>query len=244
MTPPLPSFAWAIAFAAGVLSFFSPCCVPLVPGYLAYISGVSDPAAVMAARRRMVLSALLFVLGFTFVFVLLGSAAALFGSAIQAFQGPLYRVTGGVMIVMGLFMVGLLKAPALYREYRLHPAPGAAGDQKAMLLGMAFAIGWTPCIGPALASILLYVSSSATVGTGTGLLLLYSLGLGVPFVLAALGMSASTGWSWLKRHGHVLNTISGATLVGMGGLFVTGRFFYLTIITQRAWYTLASLANG
>ncbi|MHB8620118.1 MAG: cytochrome c biogenesis CcdA family protein [Chloroflexota bacterium] len=240
---PLPWFAWAIAFAAGVLSFFSPCCVPLVPGYLAYMSGVSGPGAATTSRARVVTSALLFVLGFTFVFVLLGSAAALFGSALQAFQGPLYRITGGVMIVMGLFMVGLLKVPAMYREYRLHPTPAGAGDQKAMLLGMAFAVGWTPCIGPVLASILLYVSSQATVGSGTGLLLLYSLGLGVPFVVAALGMSASTGWSWLKRHGHALNVVSGTTLVAMGGLFVTGRFFYLTIITERAWYALSTLVR-
>lgn len=244
MTPPLPSLAWAIAFAAGLLSFFSPCCVPLVPGYLAYISGVSDPHAVAKARARMVTSALLFVLGFTFVFVLLGSAAALFGSLVASLQGPLYRITGGVMIVMGLFMVGLLKAPALYREYRPHLAAARAGDQRAMLLGMAFAVGWTPCIGPVLASILLYASSTATVGTGTGLLLLYSLGLGVPFVLAAFGMSATSGWSWLKRHSHVLNVISGITLLAMGGLFATGRFFYLSILTQRAWYALTALGKG
>jgi len=218
--------------------------VPLVPGYLAYVSGVSQPGAVAAPRARVVGSSLLFVLGFTFVFVLLGSAAALFGSALDAFQGPLYRVTGVVMILMGLFMVGLLKVPALYSEYRFHPAPSALGDQKAVLLGMAFAVGWTPCIGPVLASILLYVSATATVGTGTALLLVYSLGLGVPFVLAAFGMSASTGWAWLKRHTHTLNVISGITLMAMGALFVTGRFFYLSIITQRTWYALTSLGKS
>jgi len=243
MSSSLPAFAWGVAFAAGVLSFFSPCCVPLVPGYLAYVSGVSRPGAVAASKTRVVGSSLLFVLGFTFVFVLLGSAAALFGSFVESLQGPLYRLTGAVMIVMGLFMVGLLKVPALYSEYRFHPEPSRLGDQKAVLLGMAFAVGWTPCIGPVLASILLYVSATATVGTGTALLLLYSLGLGLPFVLAALGVSASSGWTWLKRHSQALNTISGVTLVAMGGLFVTGRFFYLSIITQRAWYALTTLGK-
>jgi len=240
----IPAFAWALAFGAGVLSFFSPCCVPLVPGYLAYVSGVSRPGAEAASRGRVVGSALLFVLGFTFIFVLLGSAAALFGSAVEPLQGPLYRITGVVMIVMGLFMVGLLKVPALYGDYRFHPEPSRLGDQKAVLLGMAFAVGWTPCIGPVLASILLYVSTTATVGTGTALLLVYSLGLGVPFVLAAFGVSASTGWTWLKRHSRALNVVSGVTLVAMGVLFVTGRFFYLSILTQRSWYALTNLGHS
>ena len=244
MSPSIPAFAWAIAFAAGVLSFFSPCCVPLVPGYLAYVSGVSRPGATAASRRRVVGSSLLFVLGFTFIFVLLGSAAALFGSAVESLQGPLYRITGAVMIAMGLFMVGLLKLPALYGDYRFHPEPASRGDQKAVLLGMAFAVGWTPCIGPVLASILLYVSTTATIGTGTALLVVYSVGLGLPFVLAAVGVSASTGWTWFARHSHALNVVSGVTLIAMGALFVTGRFFYLSIVTQRSWYALTSLGKS
>ncbi|MDE3075117.1 MAG: cytochrome c biogenesis protein CcdA [Chloroflexota bacterium] len=241
----VPTFAWAIAFAAGVLSFFSPCCIPLVPGYLAYVSGVSQggPNALAESRARVVGSALLFVLGFTFVFVLLGTAAALFGSLLGVLQGPLYRVTGAAMIALGLFMTGLLKVPMLHRELRFHSQPSRIGDHNAVLLGMAFAVGWTPCIGPVLASILLYVSATATVGAGTSLLLVYSLGLGVPFVLAALGVSGSSGWMWLKRHSQALNAVSGATLVAMGALFLTGRFFYLSILTQRLWYAMTSLGR-
>jgi len=142
-----------------------------------------------------------------------------------------------------MHMVGLITVPFLARATDLRLGDHARGYPRSFLIGVAFGAGWTPCIGPVLASILLYVSATATVGTGTALLLLYSLGLGLPFVLAALGVSASSGWTWLKRHSQALNTISGVTLVAMGGLFVTGRFFYLSIITQRAWYALTTLGK-
>ncbi len=241
MTELIPQVGWLVAFGAGVLSFLSPCVAPLVPGYLSYISGVSMDD--LAERRRgqtwrILLSCMLFVLGFSLVFVLLGASASLLGGFLEEYRRPLNRIAGGVRVLMGLFIIGLLRLPALSQERRFHPIGISFGRSGTVILGMAFAFGWTPCVGPILASILFYSSTAGTAGQGALLLLLYSLGLGVPFVLVGLGFSRGVGTlSWVKRHFRLINAISGSLLVAVGVLFLTERFFYFSIMAQRLYYT-------
>lgn len=207
-----------LAVVAGVLSFSSPCTLPLVPGYLSFMSGVS------ANRGRTVMAAALFVIGFAAVFTALGAAASGIGRPLLEHRLLLQRVAGVVIVLLGLFLLGLIRPSLLMREGRPlleHVRPGPSG---ALLLGLAFAIGWTPCIGPVLGAILLLAGGQDTVGAGAGLLFLYSLGLGVPFLLAAAFMDrfqAASGW--LHRHAAVVNGAGGALLVGMGVLVFTGR---------------------
>ncbi len=242
----LPQIGLLLAFGAGVLSFFSPCVAPLVPGYLSFISGVSTGGrmAPLTVERPQVLiqtavTSLVFVLGFTLVFVTLGAGAALFGGLLEAYRQPLNRLTGAVMVAMGLILADVLRLPGLAREWRFQPNLQALGPSAPLLLGMAFAFGWVPCIGPILAGILLYASSTATVGTGIWLLLAYSLGLGVPFVISGVAAGWILGaarrlrriWPWITR-------LSGGLLVGMGLLFLSGRFFYVNIFIQRLTYRL------
>lgn len=244
----LPDIGLALAFGAGIISFFSPCVAPLVPGYLSFISGATTAqaggaAALYPSRARSALHtatlSLVFVLGFTLVFVLLGASAALFGGLLEGYRQPLNRVTGVVMIGIGLLMAEIVRIPALSQERRLHLDARTLGPSAPLLLGMTFAFGWVPCVGPILAGILLYASSTATVGAGIWLLFAYSVGLGIPFLLSGLAASWVLGtgkrlrrfWPWIARG-------SGALLVLMGMLFVTDRFFYLSIAMQRLYYTV------
>lgn len=240
----VPSVGWAVAFGAGVLSFFSPCTAPLVPGYLALISeGAGDgPAGGEQARRRRTLRAsLLFVLGFVVVFVLLGSAAALLGGLVGPARRLVNQLAGGVMIVLGLTMLGVVRVPFLSQDRRFHPASRALGPARPALLGMAFAFGWTPCVGPILAAILFYAGAAATMGEGALLLLLYALGMGLPFVMAGLGLTRLMGaMRAARRHQRLITWASGAVLIGMGLLFLTNRFFWVSIAVQRLYYTLVS----
>ncbi len=242
MSDLVPQVGWLVAFGAGVVSFLSPCVAPLVPGYLSYVSGVSvqDLAQQRPGQsRRLLLSCLLFVLGFSLVFVLLGASASLLGGLIEEYRRPLNRVAGGVMVLMGLFVMGIFRLPMLYQERRFHPAGGSFGQGGTILLGMAFGFGWTPCVGPVLASILFYAGAAGTAGQGALLLLAYSLGMGVPFVLAGLAFSRAMGaLGWVKRHYRTINAVSGGLLVAVGVLFLTDRFFYFSILAQRLYYTL------
>lgn len=257
----LPEIGLLLAFGAGIISFFSPCVAPLVPGYLSFVSGVSTSTAPggipsqPSGRFRMALAtlgpSLLFVLGFTLVFVVLGTGVALFGGLLEEYRQPMNRVTGVVMITMGLLLADVLRLPALSREWRLHFDSQAGtfasrssgwtirtlGPSAPLFLGMTFAFGWVPCVGPILAGILLYAGSTATVGTGAWLLFAYSLGLGVPFILSGVAAAWILSgarrvrrlWPWIAR-------FSGGVLVVMGLLFVTDRFFYLSIAMQRLYY--------
>ncbi len=238
----VPQVGWLVAFGAGVVSFLSPCVAPLVPGYLSYVSGVSleDMARPQPGQtRRVLFSCLLFVLGFSLVFVLLGASASLLGGLIEVYRRPLNRAAGAVMVLMGLFVMGIFRLPTLYQERRFHPAAGSLGRGGTIVLGMAFGFGWTPCIGPVLASILFYASTAGTAGQGALLLLTYSLGLGVPFVLTGLAFSRTIGaLGWVKRHYRAINALSGGLLVAVGVLFLTDRFFYFSIAAQRLYYTL------
>lgn len=242
MTPIVPEVGLFVAFTAGVLSFLSPCVAPLVPAYLSYVSGMSVQDLTQSSRRHVrhiLFSSLLFVLGFSLIFVLLGASASFVGDLLDEYRRPLTQIAGAVMILMGLFVIGLIPLPQLYREWRFHLGGSSLGRSGNILLGMVFAFGWTPCVGPILASILFYASSAETAGQGALLLLVYSLGLGVPFVLAGVAFGrALTAFKWVGRHYRLINIASGGLLVLVGILFLSGRFFYLNLMVQRLYYAL------
>lgn len=227
-----------LAIVAGAVSFSSPCCLPLIPGYLSYMSAlpVADLEAA-EARRTSLRAAVLFVAGFTTIFTLLGIGASLLGGLFLRNQDTVIRGFGIVIIVLGLSTMGALRIPALARERRVDLARVPRGPAFAFPMGMAFAAGWAPCIGPVLATIL----ATAAVGGGNaawgGMLLgLYSLGLGIPFILLALGFSrAQRSLTFLRRHGRHIEIVGGALLVGVGALFVSGRWGPLFRPMQR-WF--------
>jgi cytochrome c-type biogenesis protein len=227
------------AFFAGVLSFISPCVLPLIPGYLSFVSGVTleemrgggaltAPAA--GTRRRAVISSIAFVLGFSLVFVSLGASATALGAYLMARLTMLGKIAGVVIILFGLHMMGVLRIDWLYAEKRVQTARKPAGFFGAMLVGIAFAFGWTPCIGPILAAILAVAAAQESVGQGVRLLAVYSLGLGVPFILTSLAINKFFAASArIRRHYHAIEVVSGMLLVGVGLLIFTNRF---TIIAQ------------
>ncbi|MCS6802283.1 MAG: cytochrome c biogenesis protein CcdA [Chloroflexota bacterium] len=231
MTDLVPHVSWTVAFLAGLVSFLSPCVAPLVPGYVAYVSGASldRPAPI----TRVLGTTLLFVLGFTFVFVALGMSAGLVGAAMEGVRPVLYRAGGALLIVMGLTLIGI--GPRfLQADRRVHLPREALGPAGPVLLGMAFAFGWTPCIGPILASILFYAGTRETVGQAGLLLLAYSLGLGLPFVAVGVGLSRLLGaWRALRRVSGPLSALSGLTLIAVGVLFLTDRSYIVAMLVGR-----------
>jgi cytochrome c-type biogenesis protein len=230
-----------IAFFAGFVSFLSPCVLPLVPGYLSYMSGVGASEGETPSGLYTALVATTFVLGFTAVFVALGATATYLGSFLRSNQELLTRIGGVVIVLMGLVFIGLLKVPWLYREARFHPSP-RAGVWGSTVLGAAFAFGWSPCIGATMGAVLTMAAGRSTVGgAGEGAFLLgvYSLGLGVPFILAGLGVSRLTGaLAWLRRHTRTINLASGVLLIVVGVMFITGDLFRLSIWMQRTMTAL------
>lgn len=216
----------ALAFVAGVVSFTSPCCLPLMPGYVSYVSGMTGEASGAVLTRPRVLSAsLLFVLGFASVFTLLGASASALGGVLLANRQAFTSIAGAVVIVMGLAAMGAVRIPLLSREKRLDLRRIRAGPVGAVPLGMAFAIGWTPCIGPVLTGILAAAAATRTAWTGAALLFVYSLGLGVPFVLLAIGFArAGRVFGWLRRRGRAIERIGGGILIVMGILMMTGQW--------------------
>jgi cytochrome c-type biogenesis protein len=219
---------WA-AFGAGLLSFLSPCVLPLVPPYLCFITGASLDELSEAERarsRQTMLAALLFVLGFTTVFVLLGATASTLGQMLREQLPLLAKIAGGVIILMGLHFLGLFKIGFLNREARYQHRVKPAGLAGSYAIGLAFAFGWTPCIGPVLATILAVAASTESVGKGAFLLAVYSLGLGVPFLFAAFGIDRFIGF--MKRFRQHLGTVEKA----MGGLLVLAGVGFLTGVHQ------------
>ncbi len=232
MTPLLlPLFA----LVGGMISFTSPCCLPLLPGYVSYISGLPVSELGRAQARALTLrAALLFVAGFTLVFTVLGVAAGLLGSLVVRELPLVMDIAGAGMIVLGLAMAGVLRIPWLYRERRfaLHRLP--TGPKAAFGVGMAFAAGWTPCIGPVLATILATAAATRTAAWGALLLALFSVGLGLPFIALALGLNRARGsLAWLRRHGRAIEVVGGLLLVGVGVLFVTGAWRSFFVPLQR-----------
>ncbi|TIP10426.1 cytochrome c biogenesis CcdA family protein [Mesorhizobium sp.] len=217
------------AFLAGLLSFVSPCVLPIVPPYLAWLAGISfeqlrAEQQNVAQRRRVVLAALTFVLGFSTVFVALGATASVIGRAIAQYFDVLSVVAGIIIILMGLHFLGVFRLALLYREARVHIVRRPAGFLGAYLIGLAFAFGWTPCAGPVLAAILFVAGSEGTAAQGALLLALYSSGIGLPFLLAALFASRFLNWAArLKRHMRKVEMAMGALLVVTGVLFITGQ---------------------
>jgi cytochrome c-type biogenesis protein len=223
-------FSLAVAFAAGLISITSPCCLPLLPGYLGYLAGAA------ADRRRTVLAAGLFSAGFSFVFIALGATASVLGSLLLAYRLPLSRVAGLFILAMGLLLLldgrfGLLSRGGdwsrRFEGGRLTTAPA---------LGAAFGLTWTPCIGPVLGAIMTLAGATASLGQGVALLAAYSLGLALPFVL--LSLSVPHVRAWLRRVGRgtaLLQGASGVVLVAMGALLVTDRWLPL-IAPALAWY--------
>ena len=218
----LPLFA----VVAGLISFSSPCCLPLLPGYLSYVSAL--PVSELGDRQARLVTlraALLFVAGFTVVFTALGVVAQLLGSVFLANGGPVVRWFGIPIIVLGLSTMGVLRLPLLMRERRIDLARVPRGTAWAFPMGMAFAAGWAPCLGPVLATIYATAAVSGTAAWGAVLLILYSAGLGVPFVALALGFNrAQRSLGWLRRNGRRIEVAGGALLVLVGLLFVSGRW--------------------
>ncbi|MDP1793744.1 MAG: cytochrome c biogenesis protein CcdA [Acidimicrobiales bacterium] len=221
------------AFGAGLISFLSPCVLPLVPGYLAMMSGLTGAElaeASAASQRRLLRSTLLFVAGFSVVFVALGATASAVGDLLFDHRVLLNRIMGAIVIAMGLFLAGVASPRLLQSERRLHVSPSRLGPYAAPVMGVAFAFGWTPCIGPVLSGVLTLAATGNTVWKGAFLLLVYSLGLGVPFVASGLGLARlESTFSWVKRHYRVINAVSGALLVGFGILLFTNK---LTLIAS------------
>ncbi|WP_406090149.1 cytochrome c biogenesis CcdA family protein [Kitasatospora purpeofusca] len=213
-----------IALAAGLVSFFSPCVLPLVPGYLSYVTGFSaaDLADARGARRgRMLAGAGLFILGFTAVFVSSGALFGQFGDTLKVHQAVISRVLGTLTIVMGLAFMGLVPGLSM-REVRTHRRP-VVGLLGAPLLGVVFGVGWTPCMGPTLATVTNLALNQADAQRGALLMVFYCLGLGVPFIVAALAFRRALGaFGWVKRHYPLVMRIGGGMLVVVGLLLVTG----------------------
>jgi cytochrome c-type biogenesis protein len=214
----------AVAFAAGLLSFLSPCVLPLVPSYIGFLTGMTLPE--MAGRRRIaVLHALLFVLGFSLVFVLLGASATALGRALNYYQVWLQRAGGVLIIAFGLFCLGGFRAPWLDRERRIHLERKPVGFLGSALVGMAFGAGWTPCIGPVLGAILGLAATADDLSRGMLLLGVYAAGLAVPFLLAAVAVESFL--DWFQRFRRFLPWVmraSGVLLVVVGVLMLTGEF--------------------
>ncbi|MGE0767139.1 MAG: cytochrome c biogenesis CcdA family protein [Hyphomicrobiaceae bacterium] len=224
MAPDL-SLYFGVALA-GLVSFLSPCVLPLVPPYLGYLGGMTleqmtdEKGLDNAAWRRVVVAAICFVLGFSTVFVGLGAGASAFGQAIQTYKAELAMVAGLVIALFGLHFLGILRIPLLYREARYHTEMQGASYIGSYLIGLAFAFGWTPCVGPILATVLTVAANEASLGAGVKLLAAYSLGLGVPFILAAVAIGPFMGFmKRFRRHMGRVEQFMGAVLLITGLLF-------------------------
>jgi cytochrome c-type biogenesis protein len=234
------------ALLAGVISFLSPCVLPLVPPYLVFLAGTSlerfaDREPETRVRKDTVLAALLFVLGFSTVFVALGASASVIGSLIRVYSGPLATVAGIVIIVMGLHFLGLTPIAWLHRQKRLEVSK-PVGLWGAYVIGLAFAFGWTPCIGPILAAILAVAASEQTVSKGAGLLAIYSLGLGIPFIVAAFAIEPFAAFmAKFKKHLRRVEQVMGGLLVLTGIAFLTGSLNQLGVWLLEVFPALGKL---
>ena len=221
------------ALAAGLVSFLSPCVLPLVPGYLSAVTGVSPAELERAGWRTVLLPSLLFVLSFSAIFIALGLTATGLGSFLRDNQDVLRRVSGVVIIAMGLVFIAALFVDRLNREWHVEALLERAGSGGPVVAGVAFAIAWTPCIGPTLSSILSAAAISSSAGHGALLLAVYSAGLAIPFLLTALAFSRmTTAFETVKRHYRLIMATGGLVLVAMGVLIYTNELFQLNLKAQ------------
>jgi cytochrome c-type biogenesis protein len=231
------------AFVAGIVSFLSPCVLPLVPGYVSLISGASVEELQSKDRKilnTVLLHSLMFILGFTVVFVMLGAAATTVGGWVKDYKKQLTWIAGIVIIIFGLHLTGILKIKALYADKRLHSVKGGKSPIGAFVIGFAFAFGWTPCLGPIISTIILMASTAETVTKGVLLLWVYSLGLAVPFLLTSVLIDRFLGfYGRFRRHLHTLEIGSGVVLMVLGVLILTRRFTvlssYLGFLNRFTW---------
>jgi cytochrome c-type biogenesis protein len=225
----------ALAFAAGLVSFVSPCCLPLVPGYLAAVSGKSAGEAPGRVDRSVVLRSLVFVVSFSAVFIMLGLSATAAGAFLFDNQPALRKASGVAIVLMGLLFVTSVFVLRLNREWRPSALIEKARNGGPVVAGVAFAVAWTPCVGPTLGAILGLASTTQSAVDGAVLLAVYSAGLGVPFMLTAVGFNAAQrSFGWIKRHYAGIQVASGLVLVAMGVLVYTNELFRLNIEAQKA----------
>jgi len=230
------------AFVAGLISFLSPCVLPLVPGYVSLISGVGVEelkSQETQLLRKVMLNSAAFILGFSVVFIMLGAISTEVGQLMARHKSLLAQVAGVVIILFGLHLTGIFKIKALYTDARLHSVKGGSTAWGAFVIGFAFAFGWTPCVGPILAVILGFAAAQDSVIKGIILLAVYSLGLAVPFLLTSLGIERFLKfYSRFRTHMHALEVVSGVLLIALGGLLVFGRFTlisnYLSFLNRFA----------
>lgn len=215
------------AFAGGLVSFLSPCVLPLVPGYLSIISGYSldqlkGKSEDAALKRTVVMNSIMFIIGFSITFIALGATATWVGQFLRDRMQILYRIAGLVIMIFGLHVLGVFKINALYQDKRFHDVKKPAGAWGVLVLGLAFAFGWTPCLGPILSGILAIAGSQQTVMSGILLLAIYSLGLGVPFLLTSLGLNQFLSfYGRFKKHFRVMEIVSGVLVITIGFLIMT-----------------------
>ena len=219
-----------IAFSAGLLSFVSPCVLPLVPSYVTYITGVSfkeltDVGAGSRLRWATISHSLCFIIGFSLVFILMGASATYLGQLLVQHQYWIMKGGGVLIILLGIHFTGIIKLPFLQMEKRFEMRKKPLGYAGSFLVGLVFAAGWTPCIGPILSTILIYASTSKNVSTGILLLTYYSIGLGIPFFLSSLAVNSFlSAFNKMKRYMRVINIVSGLFMIGIGILFLTDTF--------------------
>jgi len=219
-----------IAFSAGLLSFASPCVLPLVPSYITYITGVSfkkltDAEAASKLRWATISHSLCFIVGFSLVFILMGASATYLGQLLVQYQYWIMKGGGVLIILLGIHFTGIIKIPFLQMEKRFEMRKKPLGYVGSFIVGVVFAAGWTPCIGPILSTILIYASTSKSVVTGILLLTCYSVGLGIPFFLSSLAFNSFlSAFDRIKRYMKVINIVSGLFLIGIGFLFLTDMF--------------------
>ena len=225
----------SLAFAAGFVSFVSPCCLPLVPGYLAAVSGRAPEERSRRLDPSVIARSLLFIASFSAVFILLGLTATAIGAFLFESQLTLRKVAGAAIVLMGLLFIGAVFVTRLNRDFRPGGLIERAGSGGPVVAGVAFALAWTPCVGPTLGAILGLASTQQSTAEAAGLLAVYSAGLGIPFLLSAIGWGAAQrSFEWVKRHYAAIQVGAGAVLVVMGVLVYTNDLFVLNVEIQRA----------
>lgn len=245
MTQSIPQISLIAAFSAGLLSFVSPCVLPLVPSYISYITGLSveqltDASERVKFKKAIVLNSLLFIAGFSSVFIAFGASASLLGQILITYQDHIRRFGGVLIVVFGLYLLGILNLNFLKMEHRFQFRSRPAGYLGSFLIGVAFAAGWTPCVGPVLGSILLYASTTDSLVSGVVLLTSYSLGLGLPLFLTALGVDRFLAYfKQARAYLWGVSTVSGVLLVVVGVMIYANSLTMVTSFLERygiGWY--------